>query len=160
MVKPERLDEGPIAVGLGQAAQEDGGQGHGRVRGVIGPDRGDIEDGPARHPEPGPGPGPQSADDDRLTAVDGVAHHRQVAESLEQNADQGEPEQGGAVLGGDGRPEEPFARADARAREHDSRPDQARPIASSPGAAAREDRRSARGEDIDRCGGRSGSTAA
>ena len=75
----------------------------------------------------GPGQVPQSAHDDRLTAINGVAHHGQVAETLEQDADQGEPEQGGAVLGGDGRSEEPFTRADARAGQHDSGPDQPDP---------------------------------
>ena len=38
-----------------------------------------------------------------------------------------EPEQGGAVLGGDCRPEEPFTRADARAGQDDSRADQPDP---------------------------------
>ena len=119
----QAFHERPIAVSLGKVPEEESSQRHGGVRRVIGPDRGDIEDGPAGHPAPGSGPGAQTAHDDRLTAVDGVAHHGQVAEALEQDADERQPEQGGAILSGHCRPEEPFARSDAGTGQHDSRPD-------------------------------------
>src|SRR5262249_22482010 len=80
-----------------------------------------------RDPQGRAGAGAHPTDDDRLAAVDGIAHEHQVGEELQEDADRRQPKQIWPVLSGDCRPEQPLTGADAAAGEDDARTEQPDP---------------------------------
>ena len=72
-------------------------------------------------------PGAHAAGDDRFATVERESHHHQVAKDLQHDADRGQPEKRGAVLGRYGRTEQQLAGTDRSAGQYHARPDQADP---------------------------------